>query len=647
MRMNTRLLGLVLVATLACAATTHAQERASSNEKGSILIYPSVEIRWDLEGQLIQDTFIDMTNDYPDDVQVQLYFVNGDPPGGLFPVPLARVPEELPKASQDRPDGRLAETLAELRSGGGGGGENGFLCGDAEAGSCFSSNGTPACSDLECCEAVCAVDAFCCLEYWDGTCISEAFDLCVPPEPPQNDLCENAIPVAVPSLTPGTTEMATIDNAYPACGTSITSPGVWYSVIGTGATMTATTCENEAFPGSADYDTKITVFCPDCVDPVCIDGNDDVEQCGLHSSVSWCSQAGAPYFILVHGFGGAVGDFELAVSDDETPCPDPIGCEPDPGWNWVDNVIGLTGNEPTYWSALTGHPKGVSPFTVLDPDFPLGRPDPEGSPERVLRGFIVAWAVNATGEEINWNHLKGDALIINYREGSAWEYNAVVYQAVGGSHGLAPDGTAGELSLDGTEYEASFSMLLLDFYATGQYGFSGGGLSIPSETDLTLLPLGIDFRQDGDGPITTKAKFDIWNMNEFKFSGTERCVTCWDQSLLGLYDEPNHFLRENLRTDKGKARIDAVASPVVCGDSSVDAPLVAVAMKMLDFGAPQPPPPILRGIVDSARAGTNVPGMGVDRTAEILADADTPPPPTSPQRGQELGSLDGGSTQIR
>jgi len=63
-----------------------------------------------------------------------------------------------------------------------------------------------------------------------------------------------------------------------------------------------------------------------------------------------------------------------------------------------------------------------------------------------------------------------------------------------------------------------------------------------------------------EGPVTTKASFSIWNQNEVKFSGTHRCITCWDQTLLRDYDIPNHFLRDNLQTDKGKARIDGLAS---------------------------------------------------------------------------------------
>ncbi len=45
-----------------------------------------------------------------------------------------------------------------------------------------------------------------------------------------------------------------------------------------------------------------------------------------------------------------------------------------------------------------------------------------------------------------------------------------------------------------------------------------------------------------------------------RFSGAERCITCWDQTFLGDYDAPNHFLIQNLQTDKGKARIDGVES---------------------------------------------------------------------------------------
>ena len=142
--------------------------------------------------------------------------------------------------------------------------------------------------------------------------------------PPPNDFCEDAIPVGVPSTTAGWTSGGTVDSTFPSCGTAGTpsSPGVWYSVIGTGNGMTASLCS-----GATAYDSKLTVYCPDCAEAICVDGNDDY--CGLQSEVSWCSQYGANYLILVHGYGGASGDFELEVFDDGTPCEADVACLPE------------------------------------------------------------------------------------------------------------------------------------------------------------------------------------------------------------------------------------------------------------------------------------------------------------------------------
>jgi len=52
------------------------------------------------------------------------------------------------------------------------------LCGSPLAGDCCSKNGTPSCSDAACCEAVCAVDSFCCDIEWDDLCAERAADLC-------------------------------------------------------------------------------------------------------------------------------------------------------------------------------------------------------------------------------------------------------------------------------------------------------------------------------------------------------------------------------------------------------------------------------------------------------------------------------------
>ena len=155
---------------------------------------------------------------------------------------------------------------------------------------------------------------------------------CISAKPllPANDLCEQAIvPLSVPSITPGTTKGATFDDvAY--CGTDNTAPGVWYTVVGTGTRITASTCGP---PSDYDtYDTKISVFCRSCDEPICIDGNDDNCSNGASpflSTVTWCSQKGAEYLILVHGFESEVGDFELFLSeDDQQPCEPELQCIP-------------------------------------------------------------------------------------------------------------------------------------------------------------------------------------------------------------------------------------------------------------------------------------------------------------------------------
>lgn len=152
------------------------------------------------------------------------------------------------------------------------------------------------------------------------------------------------------------------------------------------------------------------------------------------------------------------------------------------GWNWVDAQILLTANQPTYWSVLTGQPVGMQPWTILDPAPPRnspGRPDPDprnrgGS---MIRGFILAWAVNASGDEINWNHLSGSATVIHYAWASAWDYNPWAFQCLStAATGALCRTTAGGLNLDGVEYDAAPDRLLMDFYTVGSQALSHPGV---------------------------------------------------------------------------------------------------------------------------------------------------------------------------
>jgi hypothetical protein len=140
---------------------------------------------------------------------------------------------------------------------------------------------------------------------------------CVPV--PSNDRCQNAVgPLAIPSTTAGTTNFATLDGA-PPCIAELTAPGVWYTVRGTGTTITASLCS-----AATNYDTRIAVYCGDCDMLTCVGGNDQF--CGDVSQISWCAQEGATYFILVHGFRRNIGSFELELTEDGVPCKPLVEC---------------------------------------------------------------------------------------------------------------------------------------------------------------------------------------------------------------------------------------------------------------------------------------------------------------------------------
>jgi hypothetical protein len=433
------------------------------------------------------------------------------------------------------------------------------LCGPG-AGDCFSDNGTPGCENVECCEAVCALDPFCCDVLWDGLCASEAAELCARPNRPSHAEKGSLL------------LFSKVDLRWDAAGGLL---------------------QDTFLSLTNDYPADVRV---------------------------------QMYFI-----------------NGDPPLDEP-GVRFHPGWNKVDNLIQLTGDQPTYWSALSGLPAvgGLAPFTSLDPGFPPGRPVGDGSGDRMLRGYVIAWAVDADSEEIRWNHLSGAGTLVNYADGTAWEYNALSHVVVADVPNGAKSGSPGVLNLDGLEYSRSFAQLLMNYQAVGSGAFSGAR-QVVSELDVTLHPVSADLRQDTCGPVTTKAKFDIWNMNEIKFSELERCITCWDQTLGSDYETPNHFMIQQLQTDHGKARIDGLASQVCDVDIdpndgtfppgdpcdprpdesnhpddvvSIDTPLAGLVARLLSFD----------GGADHGASGVTMVGLGDDGSAVIRYDLLPPPP---------------------
>lgn len=138
------------------------------------------------------------------------------------------------------------------------------------------------------------------------------------PLTPPNDLCVDAIQLTCPSgggtaVVQGSTATATFTDQG-TCVTSHTAPEVWYKVTGNGGGMSVTTCS-----GITNYDTKLTVWDGACDELFCVDGNDDDGGCTfstLQSTVAWSSVSGTEYYIMVHGFSGGTGDFELTLTCD-------------------------------------------------------------------------------------------------------------------------------------------------------------------------------------------------------------------------------------------------------------------------------------------------------------------------------------------
>lgn len=283
-----------------------------------------------------------------------------------------------------------------------------------------------------------------------------------------------------------------------------------------------------------------------------------------------------------------------------------------PGWNNFDIETTLTGNQPFWWAlGRTEGPGAFQPVITLDP--PYGRPADDGTGDTYIRGFVYGWCVDdLENREIKHNHLSGSATLVNYRDMHAWEYNAWAFQR------LTEEPGDGVLNMDGLEYANSYSQLLINFQAAGSDAYSYGPYLVVSDTDVTLHPISVDFRQETAGPRITKAHYDVWNENEVKLSGAYRCVWCWDQTFLSDYGIPNHFDVIHLQTSHGKARIDGLASQLCPG--STEEAILGVVARYLYFGA--------GNSMYGAVSGTNMIGMGLE--GGVIEYDSLDPPPEAP-----------------
>ena len=132
-------------------------------------------------------------------------------------------------------------------------------------------------------------------------------------DPPVNDVCgsDTAPLVTDGDVIPGTTLGATQDSsvAPSTCGND-PEIGVWYRLMGTGNVFALSLCDRDS--GSAEFDTLLDVYTGSCDSGFeCVVDNDDF--CDEQSLVAFQTIDGEEYYILVHGFDSAQGNFNLAV----------------------------------------------------------------------------------------------------------------------------------------------------------------------------------------------------------------------------------------------------------------------------------------------------------------------------------------------
>jgi hypothetical protein len=246
---------------------------------------------------------------------------------------------------------------------------------------------------------------------------------------------------------------------------------------------------------------------------------------------------------------------------------------------WMDNnqtvqdfFFYVTANQPVIFSSFWG---GTD-------DFPV-------PPFRGI-GTLTCWAaLDDDSAPRRFNHLYGNAMIRYARgadAGKAVFYNAYSFAGIGDTlysqltdADNNPVGIQLRLTGDGPVvanrgYDACPQYLVFNFFPdTGAPSHATAG------PDLTLWPCRQDLRQDRV-PTCTKAKFDIWNENEVKFTGAYQCFKCFfegfltDIGVLGYLKSrgPGYggdkFSDAVLQTDSARARVQGVYSTVCIAQNS-------------------------------------------------------------------------------
>lgn len=220
-------------------------------------------------------------------------------------------------------------------------------CGDSGAGSCLAAHSTPSCSDATCCSLVCAADPYCCTNQWDSICVSRAVELC----PSCGDAVTGSCYVVHPTtFCDNAVCCDLVCDADPFCCTNR-----WDFICSARAINDCAGCGNPN-AGSC-YATHITPFCADaeCCASVCAA---DAYCCNNHwdsvcasTAISNCAGCGNP------SGGGCLAVHTSPFCSDAACClqvcdVDPFCCAS--GWDTVCVTESLTACVNTCGGSLSG-----------------------------------------------------------------------------------------------------------------------------------------------------------------------------------------------------------------------------------------------------------------------------------------------------
>lgn len=140
--------------------------------------------------------------------------------------------------------------------------------------------------------------------------------------------CDNARVIPLDGVTQlGTTAGTMIQNVI-ACQDvgEIFDGSVWYSVLGTGKQLIASTCDTL----NDDNPSIVEIYTGSCNSLGC-EATKTVHTCGQQMSVTWTSVEAQPYYIRIYGTATEdTGDFILSVNelDDNYNCPSVANSDP-------------------------------------------------------------------------------------------------------------------------------------------------------------------------------------------------------------------------------------------------------------------------------------------------------------------------------